>query len=1081
MNLQKKYLKYKKKYLDTKLILKAGSNSTIDFASTIEFGNLHIVINQVNKPAGVAILPDGRIVVAGSEINRIQIFNQDGTYYSQFGSSGYENGQLISPSGVAILPNRTIVVVDTGNNRIQLFNKDGKYLSNFGSEGNSDGQMDFPFGVAILPDGKIVVADTGNHRIQIFNKDGTYSSQFGSKGSGDGQMSSPQGIAILEEKIVVVDTENNRIQIFDKDGKYLLKFGSRGNGNGQMNNPHGVAILPDGKIVVADSYNHRIQIFNKDGTYSSQFGSRYSSNNKVYFPHAVAILLDGRIAVTDSRNNSIQIFHQMDMWEPHGVSIIPGEDIVVADTNNHRIQIFNKDGKFLSHFGSNGSGNGQMNFPFGVAILPDGKIVVADTGNHRIQIFNKDGTYSSQFGSNGSGDGQMNKPAGIAILDEKIVVTDSENHRVQIFNKDGTYSSQFGSGGSDNGQMNFPTGIAILDGKILVVDSENHRIQIFDKDGKYLSQFGSKFSYEAFKSNGILYYPYGISILSDGKIVVTDTGNDRIQIFNKDGTYFSQFSSAGSANGQMKRPTGLVILPDGKIVVADTLNNRVQIFNENIIKETILQNPFGLRSPDLDKDITQNFYINYITIGKKKYYQSIYDILKYNIKNFTIKLNIKFYNITQNMTDEGIDANGLTKESFNIFIDQILGLNKILKKEYNIPPTITNFEKYKIQLDTEYNLLKNDKIKFTNYRRTAIDILTNDYYIDLNNITDSDIKEEIINIQLEEKFTEKRALLSIDSVNNIFDVFDNVSNDTYINLSQMIATFIYNNCVISVLPNPYLLWTFYDINNLENFKKLSLDDMLSIGLNANLINDEFPYACINQEKFINNGACNLVEDANTNYISINYCDVDEITKNCKVLENGKIKLSDENISNMKNFLINDMTSKFINRQKLMMSIRQSFEFQKFKSDSFDLLIDKICGRQSLKLVDFIPSIKFSNEFSQDAKNATIEVIKEHSKNSKLKKDINIYLEALLFYITGSKRISSKIIQTGIYFMFRNNVNNSSPPINAHTCFNQFDIRSDILEDVVIKFNQSKIKESELYKWLDIKILTNVEAQSFSNK
>jgi len=48
-------------------------------------------------------------------------------------------------------------------------------------------------------------------------------------------------------------------------------------------------------------------------------------------------------------------------------------------------------------------------------------------------------------------------------------------------------------------------------------------------------------------------------------------------------------------------------------------------------------------------------------------------------------------------------------------------------------------------------------------------------------------------------------------------------------------------------------------------------------------------------------------------------------------------------------------------------------------------------------------------------------------------------------------------------MFRN---------NAHTCFNQFDIRSDILEDVVIKFNQSKIKKSELYKWLDIKILTN---------
>ena len=63
-------------------------------------------------------------------------------------------------------------------------------------------------------------------------------------------------------------------------------------------------------------------------------------------------------------------------------------------------------------------------------------------------------------------------------------------------------------------------------GHLLVCDSENHRIQVFDLSGKFVAKFGSKGS-----GMGEFIEPVSVAVLSDGKIVVTDLYNSRIQIF----------------------------------------------------------------------------------------------------------------------------------------------------------------------------------------------------------------------------------------------------------------------------------------------------------------------------------------------------------------------------------------------------------------------------------------------------------------------------------------------------------------------------------------------------------------------
>ena len=99
---------------------------------------------------------------------------------------------------------------------------------------------------------------------------------------------------------------------------------------------------------------------------------------------------------------------------PCKICIQDGE-VYMIDAPNHRIQAFSTDGKFLRVWGSQGTGDGQFNYPYAVAVDANGSVFIADTYNHRIQVFGSDGTCDREWGSNSTGDGQFSNPRGIAV------------------------------------------------------------------------------------------------------------------------------------------------------------------------------------------------------------------------------------------------------------------------------------------------------------------------------------------------------------------------------------------------------------------------------------------------------------------------------------------------------------------------------------------------------------------------------------------------------------------------------------------------------------------------------------------
>lgn len=125
-----------------------------------------------------------------------------------------------------------------------------------------------------------------------------------------------------------------------------------------------------------------------------------------------------------------------------------------------------------------------------------------------------------------------------------------------------TLVGQFGETGSGPGQFNSPSFVAIdpTSHSVVVSDTGNSRVQIFDAKGNYLSEFGAAgtgdgqfgpvtYTGDQLLSTEQLPSPAGIAIdPTTGNIVVADGSNGRIEIFDSSGNYLSQFQTAGHLN-----------------------------------------------------------------------------------------------------------------------------------------------------------------------------------------------------------------------------------------------------------------------------------------------------------------------------------------------------------------------------------------------------------------------------------------------------------------------------------------------------------------------------------------------------
>ncbi len=204
--------------------------------------------------------------------------------------------------------------------------------------------------------------------------------------------------------------------------------------------------------------------------------------------------------------------------------------------------------------GGFGTEPGRFNTPHDVAIGPDGTIYVTDGLNHRVQAFAPDGRFLRAWGS---------------------FCNLYENGQPGCVDPDGPGPMPMGAG-----QFNEPWGIAVApDGSVYVADLWNHRIQQFTPDGRFLRAWGGfmEASQDPQGNPGFFYGPRDLVVVGD-RLYVTDTGNKRVQVFDREGRFLKAWGGPGVLPGQLDEPVGIAVLPNGNLVVADTWNRRIQIF-----------------------------------------------------------------------------------------------------------------------------------------------------------------------------------------------------------------------------------------------------------------------------------------------------------------------------------------------------------------------------------------------------------------------------------------------------------------------------------------------------------------------
>jgi len=190
-----------------------------------------------------------------------------------------------------------------------------------------------------------------------------------------------------------------------------------------------------------------------------------------------------------------------------------GQVMVLVRTAPY-FRVLSRDGTWIKAFGD----DGLFQSAHSVTIDPQGNLWVTDSAAHVVQKFNADGRLLMTLGKKGvAGENTsrdlFNQPNHVAVAPNgDIYVSDGYvNARVVQFTRDGQFARIIGGvKGSQPGQLQLPHGVALdSKGRILVNDSDNMRVSVFEKDGKFVESW-------PFPSRG------GIAVAADDTVYISD-------------------------------------------------------------------------------------------------------------------------------------------------------------------------------------------------------------------------------------------------------------------------------------------------------------------------------------------------------------------------------------------------------------------------------------------------------------------------------------------------------------------------------------------------------------------------------
>ncbi|PRH76549.1 alkyl hydroperoxide reductase, partial [Streptomyces solincola] len=294
------------------------------------------VATHLRFPGKALALPDGTFLVSDTTRHRLVRLAADGESVLRAYGDGErglldgpaERARFSEPQGLALLPDGRVVVADTVNHALRVLDADSGEVVTVAGTGAQWWQgsatagparevaLSSPWDVAWWR-GEVWIAMAGVHQLWAYDPAaGTVRVAAGTTNEGlvDGPaaeawFAQPSGLAVSAdgESLWVADSETSALRRVDADdrvrtavGTGLFDFGHRDGeaARALLQHPLGVTALPDGSVAVCDTYNHALR--------------RYDPSS-------------GQVSTLAT-----------DLREPSG-AVLAGEDIVVVESARHQL------------------------------------------------------------------------------------------------------------------------------------------------------------------------------------------------------------------------------------------------------------------------------------------------------------------------------------------------------------------------------------------------------------------------------------------------------------------------------------------------------------------------------------------------------------------------------------------------------------------------------------------------------------------------------------------------------------------------------------------------------------------------
>jgi DNA-binding beta-propeller fold protein YncE len=469
-----------------------------------------------------------------------------------------------------------LYVVDPGHKVIDVFDEDGTYLPAKQITATPAGLYEEisgntrTTGIAVTTAGNVYVADWAANEIFQFNAAGEFVSAWNGGTLPNGSASvTPEGsfgeggapLEVAAEDstgdVFVNNWAYSSVDTFDENGNFLTRTSHSELGEGWLAGSEVVAIDQATGYLYSSYYGEAVEILKPvvvpDVTINP--ASEVTTTSATLNGHVDPATGEGGGPITECRFEYLTVYQYAENGESkpwNGATRVPCSpspsssptDVSAAVTGltpgteyRYRLVAANAEGensasapafatvghyRFSTHFGSAGSGDGQLEEPQDIAVdNQNGDVYVADAGNHRVDQFSSSGSFIRAFGADVGG-------TGVNVC---------------------TSGCQAGTPGTGAGQFTSPKFIEVDNstgpstGDVYVADTADSVVQKFDSSGNLIASWGSGGTIEFPKKEGTI---GGITVDPSGNLyVLTDKEPHNWTEFSQDGVSRKQFPTNG--------------------------------------------------------------------------------------------------------------------------------------------------------------------------------------------------------------------------------------------------------------------------------------------------------------------------------------------------------------------------------------------------------------------------------------------------------------------------------------------------------------------------------------------------------